>query len=306
MASTSVPDAQSSRSINRVLHIWTADHDTNYSYIGGLQHIGTTNSTDLLLMIHILLPNASPDMTVQGPSGLTLSDDSSPLEPGDYVVSGSHFEVTQEPVLTRALSLTSGMRVRSFRAAVRERDGRCVVTKFVNTAAKMDEWTRFQAAHIFPLAYEQQWVDGNYGSYITLVPATGGSINSVQNGLLLRTDLHDGFDQYLFTINPRANHKVVVFREPYVDLDGLALDRQLLDDPRRPPDELLWWHFTQAVLANMRGSGEPIFEEDFPPGSDMMGEIQEGPHAVQRLTFELSSRLANHMDIVEDDIEKPP
>jgi hypothetical protein len=27
-------------------------------------------------------------------------------------------------------------------------------------------------------------------------------INSVQNGLLLRGDLHDQFDQYLFSINP--------------------------------------------------------------------------------------------------------
>ncbi|CAK7212761.1 hypothetical protein SEUCBS140593_001612 [Sporothrix eucalyptigena] len=166
-------------------------------------------------------------------------------------------------------------------------------------ATARNEWTRFQAAHIFPLAYEQQWIDGNYSQYISLVPTTGGSINSVQNGLLLRSDLHDGFDQYLFSINPRANYKVIVFSETFDDLDKLALDRQLLDDVRRPPDELLWWHFTQAVLANVRGAGAPIFEHDFPPGSDIMGEIREGPHAKQRLEFELSSRLANYVDIVD-------
>ncbi|KAK9372161.1 uncharacterized protein V1513DRAFT_453139 [Lipomyces chichibuensis] len=39
------------------------------------------------------------------------------------------------------------------------------------------------------------------------------------------------------------------------------------------------WHFRQAVLANMRGAGEPSFEMDFPPGTDMIGEILGGPFA---------------------------
>lgn len=42
----------------------------------------------------------------------------------------------------------------------------------------------------------------------------------------------------------------------------------------------------------MRGAGEPIFEHDFPPGSDMMGQILEGPKAAERMEFELHSRLA--------------
>lgn len=33
----------------------------------------------------------------------------------------------------------------------------------------------------------------------------------------------------------------------------------------------------QAVLADMRDAGEPTFETDFPPGSDMIGEILGGP-----------------------------
>ncbi|CAK7200490.1 hypothetical protein SEUCBS139899_003186 [Sporothrix eucalyptigena] len=115
----------------------------------------------------------------------------------------------------------------------------------------------------------------------------------------LRFKIHLARRCYLFSINPRANYKVIVFSETFDDLDKLALDRQLLDDVRRPPDELLWWHFTQAVLANVRGAGAPIFEHDFPPGSDIMGEIREGPHAKQRLEFELSSRLANYVDIVD-------
>ena len=42
----------------------------------------------------------------------------------------------------------------------------------------------------------------------------------------------------------------------------------------------------------MKGVGEPVFECDFPPGSDMMGEIMNGPMAAERMEFELFSRLA--------------
>ena len=42
----------------------------------------------------------------------------------------------------------------------------------------------------------------------------------------------------------------------------------------------------------MRGVGEPSFEIDVPPGSDMLGEIREGPKAAERMEFEIFSRLA--------------
>ena len=48
------------------------------------------------------------------------------------------------------------------------------------------------------------------------------------------------------------------------DIVGTHLDRTFVEDPKRPVDQVLGWHFRQAVLANMRGQGEPIFESDFP------------------------------------------
>lgn len=42
----------------------------------------------------------------------------------------------------------------------------------------------------------------------------------------------------------------------------------------------------------MRGAGEPSFEHDFPPGSDIMGDICNGPKAVERMEFEIFNRLA--------------
>jgi len=61
-----------------------------------------------------------------------------------------------------------------------------------------------QAAHIFPLAYQGVWESLNYRNLITIPPRrkSDGSINSVQNGLLLDNSLHNFFDDYLVAIDP--------------------------------------------------------------------------------------------------------
>ena len=55
----------------------------------------------------------------------------------------------------------------------------------------------------------------------------------------------------------------------------------------RSSDQILRWHCRQAVLANMRGTGEIILEHDLPPGSDLMGQILSEPQAADRMEFEL-------------------
>ena len=80
------------------------------------------------------------------------------------------------------------------------------------------------------------------------------------------------------------------------DVKGIAgtyLDKTFFEDPQRPADQLLRWHFRQAVLANVRGQGEPCFDSDyFLPGIDIISEILSGPKAGERMEFELFSRLA--------------
>ena len=76
------------------------------------------------------------------------------------------------------------------------------------------------------------------------------------------------------------------------------LSQKLLDHPERPPDKLLDWHFKHAVLANLKGVGAPVFDHDFPPGSDMLGEIRDGPNAAERMEMELFHRLADHNSVV--------
>jgi hypothetical protein len=49
----------------------------------------------------------------------------------------------------------------------------------------------------------------------------------------------------------------------------------------------------------MKGAGEPVFEHDFPPGSDIVGDILKGPKAAKRMEFELFSRLATQFDLTK-------
>jgi hypothetical protein len=106
--------------------------------------------------------------------------------------------------LPRTISQTAGTRTQSFGDAVRSRDGRCVITGRLAPNAANGIWWGLQAAHIIPLAYEGHWNQSNYPSLITIpaASAAAGSINSVQNGLLLRNDIHNLFDNYGFSINP--------------------------------------------------------------------------------------------------------
>lgn len=94
-------------------------------------------------------------------------------------------------------------------------------------------------------------------------------------------------------------YKIVCFVHDWMGIAGSSVNQRFIDDPRRPVDQLLRWHFRQSVLANMRGAGEPIFECDFPKGSDLMSEIVSGPLPAERMEFELFGRLATSTDILD-------
>ncbi|KAG0636829.1 hypothetical protein HOY80DRAFT_1087098 [Tuber brumale] len=118
-------------------------------------------------------------------------------------------------------------------------------------------------------------------------------INSIQNGFLLQRGVHRSFDQYLISINPDDCYKVVVFGPDAFGYDWRILDPvcRNLDDPHRVSDQLLRWHFRQSVLANMRGGGKRILEDDLLPGTDMADEILADPFAQERFELEIPGGL---------------
>ncbi|KAG0640713.1 hypothetical protein HOY80DRAFT_1116530 [Tuber brumale] len=196
---------------------------------------------------------------------------------------GSSITVNNDVPLIRSITLERGRRVEAFRIAVRARDGGCVITGFEAPLAHLGNWRGFDACHIFPLAYEQQWKQFNYGRWITVPPAneSDGSINSVQNGILLASHMHRFFDCYEISINPKDNYKFVCFSpnlNPYLT-PGRSLDQTFLENPLRPPDQLLRWHFRHAVLINMKGAGGHPSGDDFPLDPDAVGGVVSGERA---------------------------
>ncbi|KAK9364829.1 hypothetical protein V1509DRAFT_661355 [Lipomyces kononenkoae] len=220
----------------------------------------------------------------------------SSVVPGDYdIYSSGIIRVSDEAWFARLISHSVSGREDAFRDGVRARDGKCVVSGEINEGALWDVWAGFQAAHVFPLEYENLRIQYNYGRWITNMESVAGSskINSIQNVLLMSQNLHTRFDQYLFSINPDDDYKVITFMPNRWGIDGRILD-SICRDPNNPDhvsDDVLRWHFRQCILANMRGAGEPVFETDFPPGTDMMATMRAEPCGKERFQMELESRL---------------
>lgn len=122
--------------------------------------------------------------------------------------------VNDEIFLQRTTSYHVTGRDERFRRAVRDRDGKCVITGVVNRSAYRGDWSAFEAAHVFPLAFETWWLDNGYSRWITDIEEMGGGsgINSRQNGMLLKADVHKLFDNYLVAINPDVSYPVLSLR----------------------------------------------------------------------------------------------
>ncbi|PUU73776.1 HNH endonuclease-domain-containing protein [Tuber borchii] len=273
-------------------------YDSNHrdTLLGGLWLTEGVTNANLYYMVEIICV-FTDTFDIHDNNEQLVERDEKPLQPGNYfIVTNGSITLTEEAPLLRALSLHSGPRIEAFRDAVRERDRRCVISGMRVLRPDLGRWTCFEVAHIFPLAYEDHWNKSNYSRWITIPPAneSDGTIHSVQNGILLSANMHALFDAYHISINPDDNYKIIGFGPEVTyekDIAGRRLDQTFLNNPLRPTDQLLRWHFRQAVLVNVKGLGEPYLENDFPSGSDIMAEIMDGSKAAERMEYELFSRF---------------
>ncbi|KIX03031.1 uncharacterized protein Z518_06581 [Rhinocladiella mackenziei CBS 650.93] len=230
------------RSVLWNVHIYDSNDPT--TVIGGLSLTPGITNANLYVMIEILVIISST-FFLRDENETKIERDGHPLQPGKYyIVAADSFQVNDEPWLVRTIDRAPGTRVAAFCDAVRLRDRRCVISgEIVPTFGEIDLWDGFDAAHIFPLAYEGHWIDQNFNRWITIQPAKGGTINSVQNGLLLDSAIHQLFDAYAVSINPDDNYKVVAFMPTPRNIAGKHLDREYFTHPDAPLDSLLRWHF---------------------------------------------------------------
>lgn len=99
-----------------------------------------------------------------------------------------------------------------FRDAVRQRDGACVFSG--QEGFDLAPFVGLDAAHIYPVARETDWVQNGHMSWITDTrPATTIGQNrlfSPQNGLLLSTDLHILFGLFIISVNSDVSIRVAL------------------------------------------------------------------------------------------------
>ncbi|KAG0644541.1 hypothetical protein HOY80DRAFT_740556 [Tuber brumale] len=227
--------------------------------LGGLVQNGSITETNFLDMLGILLVVGSPIRVQERESSHIVSRTEVPLQAGVYDI---YCEVSDEPWAERLISHAISGRENNFPIDIRNRDKKCVISGISNPeiAIQSNDWTIFEAAHIFPLHLESLWVQNNYGRWITDMDDAIGStkINSRQNGFLRRQEVHTMFDRYFISVNPDDGYKVVVFGPDICGYDDKTLDPVCRnpDDPHRVSDHLLRWHFRQSVLANVRGAEE--------------------------------------------------
>ncbi|KAG0642746.1 hypothetical protein HOY80DRAFT_1102879 [Tuber brumale] len=268
------------------------DRDT---VLGGLRVCDGMTNINLYFMVEIVC--IFTDTFQLGTESADLVPrDERPLEPGNYyLVSNGSITITDEAPLFRTISVQTGTRRQSFCHAVRLRDQRCVITGRPAILDGVAFWRVFEAAHIVPLKYQKHWNDNNFARWISIPPAreSDGTINSVQNGILLESTMHCLFDSYKPSINPDDNNKIVCFT-PLASTYGIAgshLDRRFLEHDHSPPIELFRWHFRQATLVNLKGAGEPCFQTDPPPGPSPTGEVMSSPTATGWMGFQSVRRL---------------
>ncbi|KAJ5541442.1 hypothetical protein N7494_006518 [Penicillium frequentans] len=269
------------------------------AHLGGVRQNGSITQANFFHMLTnvLLVVDAPISIRFRG-TNVLMQSNTDPLAAGDYNIfcAQGTISLSDERCVRRVQSRSRSGHENAFRDSVRARDRMCVLTGVVTPGLTPSDWVGFEAAHIFPLERQQLWSDCNFNRSITR-PGIN-PMNSVQNGILISATVHSLFDNFLVSANPDDGYKITDFSRNIWNLDGRVLDF-VCRDPNNPDhiaDELLRWHFRQSVLANMKGAGEPTFEADFPPGTDMMKQIMEGPIPAERLEVEFASRLKPQED----------
>ncbi|KAA8896327.1 hypothetical protein FN846DRAFT_910765 [Sphaerosporella brunnea] len=173
----------------------------------------------------------------------------------------------------------------NFKKIVAHRDRKCVVTGIANRYGGMGTsadnlWVGpgIEGAHIVPWA-RPELLDVNLTAAIKrqrakeaklaqeqgapLPVATKVDVNAVENGVILRSDLHALFDAWLWTVDPYSK----TIRQ-LVPLPALTAGAAILVSPRQfPPPEIWNWHYNQCVLRMLRaGAYAPDDEHDYEDG----------------------------------------
>ncbi|KAL4882555.1 HNH endonuclease-domain-containing protein [Aspergillus karnatakaensis] len=207
---------------------------------------------------------------------------------------------------SREVSADRNAHQRHFRDSVRERDDKCVITGDGLGNTTPVPYAGSDAAHIYPVSRVAEWRQQNLQQHITdTSPATAitqTGLYSAQNGLLLRSDIHHLWDNFLIAIDPDADYKVICFHgEDTVEkkrrLGGNRIKGATHNSPNpndRISPRLLRWHLKMCLLKMMKGNSQiKDWEHDLEP--DTIEGILSEPDGAERMEVELFTRLGPYL-----------
>jgi hypothetical protein len=147
-------------------------------------------------------------------------------------------------------------RISNLKHALYKRDNHCVLTRNYNT---------LQASHI--LAHSWWGPERRHdlpSEIVKIVEILPDTIDNVQNGLLLRNDLAQAYDEGDISVQYQDNHcRVIAISPEYGEYDGRMLDentRIRFDgtswwEADRPHRDLLAFHLRNSVFKHMTTAG---------------------------------------------------
>lgn len=196
------------RGLGRNIHIYSSNL---CAILGGLVCTEGMTNRNFYSMVEIMFEFDSP-FGLRKPGGEAIPRDDQCLEPGNYAIStDGSFTYSEERWLPRTYDIEIETQHELFTTAVRERDGGCVITGQPVETREFGLWVGFDAVHIFPPSFPQQWID--YGFDTSVTPSdSDDSINSAQNGILLTRQMRALFEDYIISINPDVCITIAFFK----------------------------------------------------------------------------------------------
>ncbi|ODM15291.1 hypothetical protein SI65_09232 [Aspergillus cristatus] len=148
--------------------------------LGGVRQNGSLTEANFLFMLNVLLITTTPFQVVQRTSGRAISSTNDSLQEGEYdVPCESEIRMTDEAFVQRVISSNQSGKANEFTYGIRGRDGRCTMS----------------------VEQEGAWVDTGFRRWVTDAAEHTTGINSLQNGSLMKGDIHENFNNYLISGN---------------------------------------------------------------------------------------------------------
>ncbi|CAL1712094.1 unnamed protein product [Somion occarium] len=201
---------------NVIAGFWQYGFTTWLHFLKMVQTVMVTNNQDWAVFRH------RSSASIGEPIGERQKGTTDLVQPGSYIILSPdktklEVSLTTERCRTRHTTLSNTPSRDSYCERTLVRDGMCLLSG----QKGYGRHTRLDAAHIFPRGHDVDWYSKGFQSLITdkaPLSEIGGpsKIDSLQNLISLKADLHKAWDNYEVGVNPDDGHIIFPFLRGYL------------------------------------------------------------------------------------------